>query len=364
MLAFAATGVGIFSAGEYPPPVALALTGAMLVPAVLLWLSWQHRRRPHEIVALAVITGFLVGSSWVGASAVSDHFFGPTHPASAAVDPGTDEVDWVWTGALHAEGITVVARVPDDGESVRLLVEPEDGDPVTTAPTIPDEYGLVRMPVDGLDPGTEHRFTVVVDDDADRRRGTGRFRTPDAGAFSFRVTAGSCARNGSNGAVFDAIRAEEPLLHLALGDMHYENLESTDPEAFIDAYGRALTTPAQGALARAVPTAYIWDDHDYGPNDADATSPGRGAVREAYRAAVPHYDVTPGDAPINQAFTLGRVRFVLTDTRSEKHGEVMLGAEQLDWLLDELRTSASTHAAVVVVVPDVGRRYGPGERAL
>jgi membrane-associated phospholipid phosphatase len=356
VLALAATGVGIFAAAEYRPPVGVALTAVMMIPALLLWLSWQHRRRPHEVVALAVVTAVLVGSSWVGASAVSDHFFGPTHPASAAVDPGRDEVDWVWAGALHAEGVTVTARVPDGEEPVRLLVEPEGGDSVMTAPTLPDEYGLVRMRVDGLTPDTEHTYRVVVEAGADRRRGGGRFRTPAVGPFSFRVTAGACARTGSNGAVFDAIRAEEPLLHLALGDMHYENLESTDPQAFLDAYGRALTTPAQSALARAVPSAYVWDDHDYGPNDADATSPGREAAREAYRAAVPHYDVPPGNAPINQAFTIGRVRFVLTDTRSEKQGSVMLGQDQLDWLLTELRTSARTHAALIWVnaVPWIG----------
>ncbi|MEL7209247.1 MAG: alkaline phosphatase D family protein, partial [Actinomycetota bacterium] len=39
-----------------------------------------------------------------------------------------------------------------------------------------------------------------------------------------------------------------------------------------------------------------------------------------------------------------------------QHDLAVLGAEQLDWLLDELRTSASTHAAVVWVnaVPWIG----------
>jgi hypothetical protein len=170
------------------------------------------------------------------------------------------------------------------------------------------------------------------------------------------VTASSCARTGSNVAVYDAIRAVDPLFHLATGDMHYENIESTSPSAFIDAYERALTTPAQGALAREVPVAYMWDDHDYGPNDADASFIGRSAVREAYRTAVPHYPTPVGDAPINQAFTIGRVRFVLTDQRSERTADTMLGEIQRAWLLDELRTASATHAVVVWVntVPWIG----------
>ncbi len=347
ILALAATGVGILSAAEYTPAVGVGLTALLMAPALLLWLSWQHRRLPHEVVALAVTTAVLIGTSWAGSSAVWDHFFGPTHPDSVAVDPGSDEVDWVWAGALHAEGITVTARVKDLDEAARLVVESETGDRVLSEPVLPDTDGLVRLVVDGLMPDTAYTYRVQVEDDIDRRRGEGTFRTPGVGAFSFRLTAGACARTASNGAVFDAIRGEEPLLHLALGDLHYENIESRDPATFIDAFGRAFTTPAQGALARAVPMAYVWDDHDYGPNDADATAPGRSAARSAYRRAVPHYDVPEGDAPIHQAFTIGRVRVILTDTRSERRGAVMLGKTQLDWLLAELRSSSTTHAAVV-----------------
>jgi phosphodiesterase/alkaline phosphatase D-like protein len=170
--------------------------------------------------------------------------------------------------------------------------------------------------------------------------------------MSFTFAVATCARVGSNGAVFDAIRAADPLVYLQLGDLHYANIDSTDPEAYFEAFDRVLTSPGQSALYRQVPIAYVWDDHDYGPNDANATSPGRSAARHAYRTAVPHYSVPPGDAPVYQAFTIGRVRFVMTDTRSERTADTMLGAEQLAWLIDELRTSSSTHALVVWANPD------------
>ena len=86
-----------------------------------------------------------------------------------------------------------------------------------------------------------------------------------------------------------------------------------------------LTQPGQAALYRHVPIAYVWDDHDYGPNDAGADSPTRTAARTAYREVVPHHPlVRPGDSPIQQAFTIGRVRFVLTDNRSERTEDSML----------------------------------------
>jgi hypothetical protein len=356
-IAVAAAGAGIFAALEYVPGVALVLTLALMAPAVLLWLSWQHRRSPREILALAVLATVLIGGSWAGANTVHDHFFGPTHEESAAPVIPIDRVEWVWSGELSATGITVTARTVPGASSARLEVEPAAGGPaVLTEEMTPDEDRLVRFQVDGLRPETDHRYRVVVDGERDEGRGFGEFATPGDGAFSFTMTASACARTGSNVAVFDTIRAVDPLFHLVLGDLHYENIESTDPARFIDAYGRAISTPAQSALARQAPTAYVWDDHDYGPNDADASFFGRSASRQAYRAAVPHYPVTEGDAPINQAFTIGRVRFVLTDQRSEHTADTMLGEAQKAWLLDELRTSSDTHAVVVWVnsVPWIG----------
>jgi hypothetical protein len=103
-----------------------------------------------------------------------------------------------------------------------------------------------------------------------------------------------------------------------------------------------------------VPVAYVWDDHDYGTNNADAAAPSRDAARTAYRQAVPHHRLPAGSdsGAIYQAFSMGRVRFVLTDTRSERSGTSMLGREQLAWLLDEIRTASRTHALVVWVNPD------------
>ena len=360
MVAFAAVAGGIFAAVEFGQLVAVVMTAVLMVPAVLLWLSWQHARRPHEVVALAVVTCLLTGGTWVGATAAYDRIYGPTHPDSVAVDITVDRVEWVWSGGLTARGVIVTAQLLNELDGVgsaQLSVVPVDGGgPVHTDPVEPDADRLVRFAVDGLQPGTAYRYRVVVDGSPDEGRGFGAFRTPGEGPYSFTVTAGGCARTASNGAVFDAIVATEPLLNIVTGDLHYSNIESAAPSDFIAAYNRALTTPAQAALARAVPIAYVWDDHDYGPNDAGATTPGRSAVREAYRRAVPHYPVIEGDAPINQAFTIGRVRFVLTDQRSERLDDTVLGEDQLAWLLDELETASRTHAAVVWVssVPWIG----------
>ncbi|RDI55274.1 alkaline phosphatase D family protein [Nocardia mexicana] len=347
LIALAATMLGIFAAVEYQPIYAMALAGGAMVPSVLLWLSWQHRRTALELLVLAIVTLLLLGATWVGASRVYAIYFGPTHPESTAPALAVDRVDWVWSGELRPDGLTVTARLAAGHRDAALRIVADDGTAVDTAPVAAGEHRIARMRAEGLRPGTRYAYTVVVDGTPDSTRGIGRFTTPVDGPMSFRVTVGACARVGSNGAVFDALAAEQALFYLALGDLHYANIESTTPAPFFAAYDRLLTRPGQAALYRSNPIAYVWDDHDYGPNDAGAAAPGREASRTAFGTTVPHYPFTSASGTVNQAFTIGRVRFVLTDDRSAETETSMLGTEQLRWLTDELVQSSRTHALVV-----------------
>ncbi|MFC9994018.1 alkaline phosphatase D family protein [Nocardia sp. NPDC127526] len=324
LIAFAATCLDIFAAIEYQPGYAILLTAG------------------------ALVTMLLLGTTWVGANRVYAIYFGPTHPASTAPALAVDRVEWVWSGALRADGVTVTARLASGHREAFLRLQPRDGSAaVDTAAVDAGDHRIVRLNADGLRPATAYTYTLVVDGVADSSRGTGHFITPSEGPMSFRVTAGACARVGSNGAVFDALTGEHPLFHLALGDLHYANIEATSTGPFYDAYDRLLTQPGQAAFYRSTPIAYVWDDHDYGPNDAGAAFPGRAASRTAFDTTVPHYRFVSPDGTVNQAFTIGRVRFVLTDSRSAETADSLLGAPQTDWLIDELVRSSRTHALVV-----------------
>jgi membrane-associated phospholipid phosphatase len=346
MLAFAASGLGIFASVEYAPSWAVGLTGVLLVPAVLTWFAWQHQRRHVEVYALGAVVVGLLGATWMGSTAVYDHYFGPTHPSSSAVPIAVDRVEWTWVGGLDAHGVTLVAKLAPGRSRAVLLAADGDGE-YRSDPAVAGRDRIVRLRVDGLRAGADVSLRVEVDGVPDAGRGHATVRTPADGPFSFRFAVASCARTGSNGAVFDEIARQDPLLFLEIGDLHYRNLDSTSPDAFLSAYDDVLARPGIAALTRQVPWAYVYDDHDYGPNDAAADSPTRAAARAAYRRAVPHYPVTPGDAPVNQAFTIGRVRFVMTDGRSERTADSMLGETQTQWLINEVVRASRTHAVVV-----------------
>jgi len=140
-----------------------------------------------------------------------------------------------------------------------------------------------------------------------------------------------------------------------------------DVRVFRAAYGRALTSATQSVLYRSTAVNYMWDDHDFGPNNSDRTSPSRAASRAAYREMVPHYPLAD-EAAIYHAFTIGRVRFIVSDTRSERDppgvpegpARTMLGAKQKAWLKHELLAARDTAALIVWVnsVPWIGRDTG------
>ncbi|MCB0994935.1 MAG: alkaline phosphatase D family protein [Acidimicrobiales bacterium] len=362
VMAFAAAVLGSLHASDHSPSSAFAVTVVFLVPAVGLWVDWQRRRPAAPVVVVAgVFAVAFLGAGW-GADRVNAHFYGPTHPDSyAAIEP-VDVIEWSWVGAVGVDGATVTARLAADAGQVRLVVATDGGftDPLAGTPVAvtADDAGVVRLVITGLEPATTYRFAIEVDGHLDRGR-RGSFTTIPDGPASFSFALASCARVGTNGAVFDAIRDAQPLFFLVTGDLHYTNIATRDVDKFADAFDTLLEAPGPSLLFRRVPVDYVWDDHDFGGNDSDSTSAAAPAAQEAYRRLVPSYDLPATDS-IEHAFTVGRVRFVATDTRSHRtpadepdgEGKTMLGAEQLAWLFDQFDAAAAAGEFVVWIQPD------------
>ncbi len=347
------------TAVEFKPVVAL-LPLAVAVPVVVLAQMLATRATQSGSSAwpgLAVPLGaaIVLISPIYGAFHAYNVAYGPTHAESTLPTPDWS-AHWLWVGGVTATEATIVAGGLGPGDHV--LTYWTEGGPSQTVSAATDPYGVARFELADLRPDTEHHYRVAPSPAGDSASGDqplepdSVFRTHAAGAQNLTMTFGSCARSGSNGVVFEAIKGEDPDLFVATGDLHYANLVSGDPADHIAALGRSISTPAQSALFSSTPSVWVWDDHDFGDNDSDSSSPSRDAASAAYRHAVPHHGVDPEvAAPIAQAFTVGRVRVVISDTRSMRTEDSMLGPDQEQWLVDELTTAANTHAVVVWVSP-------------
>ena len=362
LVVVAAALLGVASSVEYPPAVAVLVTAVTAAPAVAMWVARTRRAGPRSAVVLSLAAALLMGVVAGGASATYSALWGPTHPGSPTPAASVDVVEWMWAGATTATGTEVRLRTDEVAQDVRVVVAPEESltDPVASVTARVDGDGVAVARVDGLEPGTLYHYAAEVDGVLDTGRVQQVTTFPAPGPASFGFVVGSCQNGGSNGRVFDAMRAQDPLFVLLTGDWHYSNIEVDDVRLFRDQVDSNLGAPAQAALYGQTSVAYVWDDHDYGGNDADRTSPSRSAAMASYRQSVPHYRLASGPAaPIHQAFTVGRVRFLLTDTRSARDPvddptgsfRSALGAEQRAWLLGEL-AQADRYGLVVWVSPD------------
>jgi alkaline phosphatase D len=278
-------------------------------------------------------------------------------------------VDWMWSGAVTATTARVRTRVLAPGPA-RLAVWTGDAKADAGARTIepagdPSPDADLTFELAGLAPDTIHHY--AIDTSAGRDPRVGRLRTFKEGALSFAFAFGSCASTGSSHPIFDTIRSRTPHFFLHLGDFHYSNIGVNDPARFRAAMNRVQRSPLQSALYREAPIVYVFDDHDYGRDDSDGTSPSRPAIQRVYRERVPHYPLplsapppgmpadTPPIGPVAQAFSVGRTRVIVTDTRSERSParsrdaatRTMLGAIQKTWFVEELTRAADEKAPVI-----------------
>lgn len=361
IITFGAVALGTFASIQYTTTNALIVTLIFFVPGLLLWLDWQRTAPVRVVIALAIAMALLLGGGKYYADTLYAEFQGPSHEVSALVAEPVTLVEWIWSGGLTETSIVIKAEIARDSDSLYLLVS-ESSDMSAAQRLGPLDsrlagtHRLLTVPVTELLPDTEYFYAVEADGYLDLSR-QGSFHTLTAGPFSFTFAAGGCAMSGSNGTVFETILKHHPLFMTFNGDMFYDSFGVNDPELFRFALARELSMPAQAALYRNTPLVYKWDDHDYGPNNSDRTSPSREAAWQYYREMVPtHPLAVEGDAgPIYRAFSVGRVRFIITDDRSERSpasdpdnaDKTILGATQKEWFKQELLAANERYPVII-----------------
>jgi phosphodiesterase/alkaline phosphatase D-like protein len=272
-------------------------------------------------------------------------------------------VQFLWSGAVTPHSFRVNAKVSEDNAPVRLAVsnQPDLSAPVFSTPDTAvtlENNRVVSLEIIGLLPDHEYFCALEINGIIDPTV-AGHVRTFPEGPATFTFALGSCAWTGSNAPTFATIQQLQPLFFLHTGDLDYQDIAVNDRAVYRQTYETVLSSPAQSQLYRHVPIMYMWDDHDFGPNNSDSTAPGRHAARLTYQEYVPHYPLQAGsgDVPIYQRFDVGRVRFLVCDSRSARSPwtapddaqKTMLGVTQKAWLKDQLLRARDSVALIVWV---------------
>jgi alkaline phosphatase D len=191
-----------------------------------------------------------------------------------------------------------------------------------------------------------------------------------------RIGFGSCLKQNDDQSIWQTIAAADPELFLFIGDNVYGDLWSRDPQMteLREAYATLAASEPFAAFRAETPVWAVWDDHDYGLNDAG----GSFELKYGTEALFEEAWALPGDDPrrtrdgIYHAEIIGepgsRVQIILLDTRffrsdlretDEKNApgkerylpdpdptRTMLGEAQYAWLAAELQKPAELRIIV------------------
>ncbi|GAB4379878.1 MAG: alkaline phosphatase D family protein [Salibacteraceae bacterium] len=237
----------------------------------------------------------------------------------------------------------------------------------------PDYAYSARLVAANLEPGTEYAYRIRANDTVITTGMDLTFHTQPLWQFrtdppAVRFAVGSCAYineprfdrpgkpYGGGYEIFDALASRQPDFMLWLGDNIYlREPDWSSRSGYVHRYSHTRSIPELQRLLQQTHHYAIWDDHDFGPNDANGSWVNKAIALDVFNAFWPNPQGVEELPGITTAFTYGDADFFLLDNRYERsapdiqHSPAqILGRKQIDWLLNALAYSRAPFKFVVV----------------
>ncbi len=263
---------------------------------------------------------------------------------------------------------------------------------ITTGSDDKEYFG--KFSLTNLSSGSIYYYRFYVDDQLFDDGIERSFKTfPIEGSeteFKFIFGSGQQERNDPEsyiGNIFPLLAEEEAAFFIHQGDWTYpDTTDYYNPgdyfnlhyDLIIDSYRSKyeMDYPMRYLLSNT-PVAYTYDDHDLSNNDCDGTYPGIPNSVKGFVNLFPSYPLVDSSQGIYQKFTCGNSDIFMLDNRSKRspnneafkyqgdslyfdplEGHTILGDEQMNWLLNELKNSNAVWKFL-----STGTPFNPGWRA-
>ncbi len=288
-----------------------------------------------------------------------------------------------WAGNIELRNAVIWAEVTPDVKSVAVKFYP--GRDTKLAKTIlykgvlGNEFNPVKIELNGLHINTSYTYTLVINGKPVTTPFETIFSTKDLWQYrkpvpDFSFLAGSCAYfneplydrpgkpYGSDSSIFETMAKTPAAFHIWMGDNWY-----TREVDYSSAWGlnyRASRDRGQKILQEfmaKMPQYAIWDDHDYGPNDAGKSF----ILKEESRNIFKNYTLNPSYGEegkgIYTKLSYGDVDIFLTDDRyfrseaeipdsidgKSSAAKTFFGPMQMEWLKNALLFSNAPFKIIV-----------------
>lgn len=162
---------------------------------------------------------------------------------------------------------------------------------------------------------------------------------------------------GSDHTIFEIIHTKKPDFMLWLGDNTYlREADWNSRTGFLHRYTHTRSLPELQPLLASTHHYAIWDDHDFGPNDADGSFWLKETASEIFKLfwGNPNYDVI-NQGGITGSFQWADLHFFLLDNRYYRTSNTnftetreLLGKPQINWLINALASSQAPFKFIAV----------------
>ncbi|MFN8392367.1 MAG: alkaline phosphatase D family protein [Bdellovibrionota bacterium] len=169
------------------------------------------------------------------------------------------------------------------------------------------------------------------------------------GKDTVRIAFGSCIRYPEV-ATWKSIDNLRPDVMLFLGDNIYMSANDLgDAERIRRRYGRLLKAAGMPELLSHTKPIAVWDDHDFGPNNADSSFPAKDVSLTEFRRAWPNNPPPPRglEESVSSDVTVGPVELLVLDDRTYRRNykqdsePQMFGEKQVQWIETRLKETTS-----------------------
>ncbi|MEM9050475.1 MAG: alkaline phosphatase D family protein [Bacteroidota bacterium] len=239
---------------------------------------------------------------------------------------------------------------------------------------IPENGNTAELIATQVEPGTTYGYSIYVNGKNQTIDRELSFTTQPLWQYrtdppELKIAFGSCSyineepydrpgrSYGSNYKIFEEIASDNPDMMLWLGDNIYlREVDYFSRSGIIKRYTHTRSVPEMQNLLATAHHYAIWDDHDFGPNDATRMFPMKDETLEAFKLfwSNKKYGVN-NLGGITNSFAYGDIHFYLLDNRWNRSEadmvtikEQMLGADQIDWLIESLKYSRAPFKFVAV----------------
>lgn len=272
---------------------------------------------------------------------------------------------------------------PKEGDKKNAISKPYMGD-------LNKEFNTITFSITGLEPNTAYTYQITASAKGKKEIKTGSIKTQAVFQWKhpqdFSFLTGSCAYindpkydngdkpYGGDSTIFLTMAKTPADFMLWLGDNWYTR--PTDHYSKWGLWYRAHYVHSLEViqpLLQAMPHYAIWDDHDYGPNDAGAGYIYKDESRKVFMNYWSNPSYGMDDKGIFTSFIQNDVAFFLLDDRTWRCADdmadsvdgkpnpdkVMYGKMQMDWLKTSLLENNKATFKVIATGSQILNTYSP-----